>query len=328
MDLSGIQKQIEELRKIYEDLKILYMGLVGTRGVAGLILNNTDEVLLVGHYQQDDGQFARTPPQSVAPRSTAGFASAGGTIPPHGAIGSVHYSAPDLLLKWDWNNPVVGDNTAISQLEDPSGRYRAWATIGGETKTSAELGISELPSDAGWRSCQRCQTLYREGWQARAAVCVPVRSGVAEGFGTHDPSKSFDYVLTYQSHAADWAAGETDGQQSNWRCCVKCNGLFYDGSDAKGVCNADWYLDDRPARFGGTGGIVNRGEGHRADPLTPIYRLPYDYTPTAGRRAQGGWMWCNKCYALSFAGSGRTGGTCPSSRTHSQNSNDYVLNHT
>lgn len=317
----NIQKQVEELRKLAEDTKKVLNQLLPGVGVAAVVLNNTDEELARSFHQQDKGEFARVPPISIRPRTQAGFASAGDDIPiPFGAVGSVHYTAPDLLVKWDWNNPLLGSNTAITQIEDRSGRYSAWSDIGGGNTAQAELGLSELPSDDGWRSCRRCLSLYRHGWAQRAPVCLPVQKLVGIAFGQHDPSGSYDYVVTYQTHQAVLQADERDGQQLGWRLCEKCNGLFYDQFEKKGICNGDWGLDTTSGR------IINQGYGHQADPATPVYRLPYNYAPTPGRRAQAAWRWCDKCYGLAFSGFDQPG-PCPAGQHHHVQSYEYVLNH-
>jgi hypothetical protein len=95
-------------------------------------------------------------------------------------------------------------------------------------------------------------------------------------------------------------------QQSNWRYCSRCQGLFYAGlQTTTGACPA--------------------GGGHDySQTPRPLYTLDAD-TIVNPKLAQPNWRWCNKCQGLFFAGN-FTSGTCPAGGGHdSSGSADYAL---
>jgi len=92
-------------------------------------------------------------------------------------------------------------------------------------------------------------------------------------------------------------------EQSDWRWCHKCEGLWFGGGASMGVCPA-----------GGT--HSKSGSGN--------YTLTVN-TPDAP--GQSNWRWCNKCQVLHFAGNLQTG-KCKAGGTHSTaGSGNYVLVH-
>ena len=75
--------------------------------------------------------------------------------------------------------------------------------------------------------------------------------------------------------------------QRDWRFCVKCNVLFYNGYiDNKGVCPKD-------------------GIGH--EPAANNFVLPHDNTPVSGQRE---WRFCVKCNTLFYNGYSAFKGAC------------------
>ena len=90
----------------------------------------------------------------------------------------------------------------------------------------------------------------------------------------------------YQPEAPPILIGE-----SNWRCCVKCRGLFYNGQRTNGVCP--------------------KGASH----VVADVRTSYTLSDTEGMR-EPGWKWCYQCQGLYFAGIGSDGGICPAAVVH------------
>jgi hypothetical protein len=97
--------------------------------------------------------------------------------------------------------------------------------------------------------------------------------------------------------------------QPDWRCCQKCQVLFYDGYPDKGRCEA--------------------GGGHQAQlvPLPPFasplnFMLSYDVpeTPTA----QIAWRYCMNCHAMFFDGYPDKG-ACPAGGGHKALGHVFVL---
>jgi hypothetical protein len=142
----------------------------------------------------------------------------------------------------------------------------------------------------------------------------------AAKLGGHEAA-GFDFVLP---HGADPGQG-----QSEWRFCVKCHGLYYDGYPDKGVCPDGGPHALHPASFnfslphdaspidGQQGwrfclkcqglyydgyaddGVCPRGGGHRTHPDAFKFVLPHDDTPVQGQRS---WRFCRRCYGLFFDG--------------------------
>ena len=90
-------------------------------------------------------------------------------------------------------------------------------------------------------------------------------------------------------------------QQVDWRYCAKCQGLFFDGYPAKGLCPA--------------------GAAHEAAGFN--FGLPHDSaeSPTD----QGSWRYCQRCAALFFAGLPDQG-RCPAGG-HQAAGYNFVLPH-
>jgi len=87
--------------------------------------------------------------------------------------------------------------------------------------------------------------------------------------------------------------------QDNWRWCLQCEGLWFNGNVRWGRC---------PAAYRHTFKVSGN------------YVLPY--APASG---QDNWRWCLKCEGLWFSGTGGAG-VCPAGNGHvSRGSGNYVL---
>jgi hypothetical protein len=145
----------------------------------------------------------------------------------------------------------------------------------------------------------------------------------------------------------------TQFNQSNWRWCDKCQGLWFAGNPSKGSCPADhgdhshsgssnytltanapaitpgvqtnwrwcdkcqglWFAGNAPSM-----GACPAGGGH-THPSSDAYTLNYHI----GSPVQSNWRWCNKCQGLWFAGN-PSQGTCPGGGDHTHSgSEDYSL---
>src|SRR5205814_1663667 len=78
-----------------------------------------------------------------------------------------------------------------------------------------------LPSQSGWRWCEKCQGLFFSGNPGQ---------GACPAGGRHDASRSGAYLMTFGD------GGE--GMQAAWRWCQKCQGLFFSGNPDQGACPA------------------------------------------------------------------------------------------
>jgi hypothetical protein len=143
--------------------------------------------------------------------------------------------------------------------------------------------------------------------------------------------------------------------QRPWRFCIKCNAMFFDGSNNKGACpgggghNAEGVVFALPhdvpetataqARWrfcrscfvmffdsDGPSGFcqADRERGHDSSGSIP-YVLPHDVPASA--TAQAGWRFCKKCFAMFFPGGAGSG--CPRGGAHDGSSSfPFVLPHT
>jgi hypothetical protein len=88
----------------------------------------------------------------------------------------------------------------------------------------------------------------------------------------------------------------------NWRFCVKCQVMFFDGYPNKGSCAG--------------------GGGHQAAGY--MFVLPHDVPGTL--RAQNNWRFCGKCQAMFFDGYPDKG-RCPVGGGHAAIGYNFVLAH-
>ena len=137
--------------------------------------------------------------------------------------------------------------------------------------------------------------------------------------------------------------------QPDWRFCDKCQSMFFDGYQTKGVCAAggghrpngfnfvlphdtpssvgqsDWrYCDKCQSMFFDgyqTKGVCAAGGGHNANGFNFV--LPHDISPSLG---QPDWRFCEKCYSMVFDGF-QTKGVCAAGGGHSVQGFNFVLPH-
>jgi hypothetical protein len=155
-----------------------------------------------------------------------------------------------------------------------------------------------MPTQDNWRNCWKCQALFYNGHPETRGVCP--QGGQHEGFG-QDP-KVFNFVLTH-------GLAPTATSQAEWRNCWKCQALFYDGHQTKGVC---------PAGGG--------HEGHGDDARTFNFVLTHDVAPTGSSQAE--WRNCWDCQVLFYNGHQASKGVCPvggGHEGHPQESFNFVL---
>jgi hypothetical protein len=95
---------------------------------------------------------------------------------------------------------------------------------------------------------------------------------------------------------------ENANNQKRWRFCQKCDGLFFDGYQAKGRCAA--------------------GGPHQAAGF--MFVLPHDLAETA--TSQAAWRCCHKCLGLFFDGS-QDKGRCAAGGCHQAAGYEFVLRH-
>lgn len=134
---------------------------------------------------------------------------------------------------------------------------------------------------SNWRYCENCCGLWFNGGGS-TGVCPDPASG-----GSHVLTGSGDYTL-------ELTPALVSGQ-GDWRWCQKCQGLYFNGNPAAGVCPA-----------GGAHDVTGSG----------------DYVLQTGTIAglQDNWRWCIQCQGLFFNGGPQAGpapgriGFCPAWR--------------
>ena len=122
-----------------------------------------------------------------------------------------------------------------------------------------------MAEQTNWRYCQNCHAMFFNGYQGG-------RCPAGDGKGSHSAQGLF-FALPYDVPATD-----TDTAQANWRFCLQCNVLFFDGY-ARGRCAVG---------------------GGRHTPQGINFVLPHDVaaTPTA----QANWRFCQNCNAMFYDG--------------------------
>jgi hypothetical protein len=150
-----------------------------------------------------------------------------------------------------------------------------------------------MANQDGWQFCRRCQGLYRgsvhRGGQEYALVGQCPASAKYGSLILHDSMQAPPYVLRVQG--PNDKSGPQTGMQFGWKCCKKCQGLFFANNPDPGACPAGGKHD----------GSQN---------------------PTLGLRMGGqgvggmhtGWRWCRKCQGM-FC-SVFEPGVCPAGGAH------------
>lgn len=312
--LEDIQKQAETIRKLMEDVLKIVAILDGDRSAVISLINVTDLTLMQTFSDHDSGGFAKPPSKFVAPRNGTSWGSQS-TGFGRGAIGTVHYAGDGVQYFCDWNVPYWNSNHASTSLKDATGRYREWHVAGaGEEKVQFEYTIYQIPEQGGWRSCDRCLSMFFDRGPDNNAPCPnnikrSMERGGGISYGRHS-STGWEYFFSHDYDAAR-------NQMADWRSCRKCGMIFYDGISHKGFCMV--------------------GGGHEADGFN--YLVPYVSEFKLAPKQQGGWRICEDCLCL-FYGPWQDKGACAAQKRAPDQmqlnrgphnfvagSHDYALNH-
>jgi hypothetical protein len=148
-------------------------------------------------------------------------------------------------------------------------------------------GISMGQKD--WRFCVKDRVMFFDGDPGKKGSCAATGPHVSLGINFDLPHD----------------VPETPTAQGGWRFCDKCFAMFFDGDPAKkGSCPTD-------------------GGGHHAAGFAFV--LPHDIPETA--TGQGGWRFCDKCFAMFFDGDPANKGVCNKGGQHEAAGFAFVLPH-
>ncbi len=165
-------------------------------------------------------------------------------------------------------------------------RYGGFFIVGvmsGFGRASASLTVVS----SGWRFCNKCQVLFNT--RHDSGSCASGGTHIAQG---HD----FFFPLRVP---------DTPTVQKNWRRCIKCQAMFFNGYQEKGRCAA--------------------GGGHKADTDPDNnYAIPHDIPGTPTKQTD--WRFCNKCQAMFYDGYPAKG-TCAAGGSHVAQGYNFVLPH-
>jgi hypothetical protein len=168
---------------------------------------------------------------------------------------------------------------------------------------------TNVPGQAGWRWCSKCQGLFFGGNPGSKCPAGEAHSDTGGG----------NYVLAHNSPDAPG--------QANWRWCKKCQGLFFAGNPGSkcpagathsktgsgnytllGMGSGDPQQDWRRCKkcqglfFGGNPGSNCPAGAAHDQTGSSNYVLVHDYLSNSAP-GQPEWRWCNKCQGLFYAGS-------------------------
>lgn len=171
------------------------------------------------------------------------------------------------------------------------------------------LGIESAPSDFFKHVIHGHTEGHPAGDQEHAAHGHPAGhlpgvdpSGGSQLFGKHE-AVGYYFRLTFGDPSRPILRGPN--RQEDWRTCVHCKVLFYNGWHTKGVC-------------------PGRRDGHMAEAEGLEFQLVYALPP--GPSQQDNWRFCDKCCGLFFLPH-NADAVCPAGGNHHANSSSYVLDH-
>jgi hypothetical protein len=152
-----------------------------------------------------------------------------GSIP--GVNGMVTYDADGIgEFSVAADNPFIGTNS-VNVFSNPN--VDQFLSIIGEHSSGnhnhARFAVIEkgLQTQSNWRNCMKCQELFFNGFADNKGRC-PAGGGHEMAPGP----APFDFVLPRDIPPSSHS-------QSNWRNCMKCQALFFNGfADNKGRCPA------------------------------------------------------------------------------------------
>jgi hypothetical protein len=229
--LSGLKEAADAIKASAEAIDAVANTIEknASRSVILQVNNATSRRLTKLEEHHAHGGFRQPPGFSIEPGQTDLFTSQTTGVAT-GTEGSVRYGVDgtDAFYNVTWSNPFIGTNGTNSTLDGLNTELLVILHEGasGNTRVPMRYMIGETiafaPRATDWRFCDKCKALY-------FAPSIESSDCPAGGHHAHT-SASFNFRLR---HGAEGLS-----HQGQWRQCMLCTGLFFDGNSTKGVCAA------------------------------------------------------------------------------------------
>lgn len=195
------------------------------------VRNATGRKLLFTDAAHGSGEFFGGAPGPVIEPRTSQVFGTGSSGLFTGTDGAAQWNVEgtDLFYQITWSVPFAGNNGTNSFIEGPGSQHLVLFHSGGGGNTNVPMKymVGEKAAlgdkDKDWRLCEKCKCLFR-------ATNIEGSDCAAGGRHQHNPM-SFNFLLPHSTPGIS--------HQGNWRFCVRCTGIFFDGiAGKKGVCPA------------------------------------------------------------------------------------------
>jgi hypothetical protein len=285
--IAKLKELAEAIKATAEAIQAVERTLeIAERSAVLEVNNTTTRKLILDDASHDHGGFslALNPTIDANKPDVLGTRSSGFLT---GTAGHVRYNVEGtgIFYTITWSVPFIGSNGTNSLLEGPGAEQLVifHAGANGNTKVPMRYLIGEKVAaaarQADWRPCDKCKTLY-------FAPDVEFSDCALGGRHAHSPA-SLNFSLPHDIDTPSFS------HQADWRMCVKCTGMFFDGSRNKGLCPS-------PVP------PFHEGEGPYVLSHTFSVNEPADATH------QPGWRFCIDCFGLFFEPT--NAGGCPANQ--------------
>jgi hypothetical protein len=192
--------------------------------------------------------------------------------------GRLYFFAGDVLCRDFWKNPF-NNSHLVAWTEDTAVlQHGGHAAMGFNFCLPHDIG-EDAHHQAHWRYCVQCSGLFFDGYADKHF------QNLCPNGGSHSPA-GYNFVLPHD-------LAEDAHHQAQWRYCVQCGGLFFDGYPDKHFQNA-----------------CPKGGSHA--PAGYHFVLPHDVAEDAHNQAT--WRYCIQCGGLFWDGNSNKG-PCPGAKS-------------
>lgn len=156
--------------------------------------------------------------------------AAGGLSVAASSVGLVGFASPAYAMQsnWRWCHRCeglwfAGNNTNGACSADGGGAGYPGHSREGSGNYTLKFNFDGGPGQDGWRHCFGCQTLFFYTGEPRGPVACPRNPDAG-----HDPNTGI-YRVEYFPHVPS-------GGQREWRWCMSCEGMWFNGNPGRGQC--------------------------------------------------------------------------------------------